>query len=150
MPSPVATPGFVVCGNTCIKCNKLATCLTYLYWFQKHKVCISYKEFVTVAFKVSLTLCRKSTWPPPPVASIVTGATKRTICSHFWSRTSTPEQCGTPLTSPITRSTARWCSWKWMLGLLAAAASKALSISLPVTSAACTMRRWEWPPSERR
>jgi len=33
------------------------------------------------------------TWPAPPVASMVTGATKRVILRCLWSKMSAPKQC---------------------------------------------------------
>ena len=71
------------------------------------------------------------TWPAPPVASIVTGATKRIMLLVCWSRASAPRQCGTPLMQSVIKSVARWCSKKVMFGCDLAALSKARSISRP-------------------
>jgi hypothetical protein len=81
---------------------------------------------------------------------MVESARKRVMRCVFVSRASTPKQCGAPETSSVTKSTARWCSKNEMLPVAAAAARRARSISAPVRSAACTMRRSECPPSRVR
>mmetsp|Transcript_37468 Transcript_37468/g.94564 ORF Transcript_37468/g.94564 Transcript_37468/m.94564 type:complete len:260 (-) Transcript_37468:761-1540(-) len=87
------------------------------------------------------------TWPAPPHASMVDSVMNLVMAIVRWSSTSAPKQCGTPWYSSVTRSTARWCSKKRMLGCARAVDSSARSISRPVRSAACTTRRLEWPPS---
>lgn len=48
------------------------------------------------------------------------------------------------------RSIAKWCSNKKIFGSRITASNRALSISLPVISAAWTILWWEWPPSLAR
>lgn len=90
------------------------------------------------------------TCPAPPQASMVARPRKRHIEWVRVSRTSTPKQWGVPATSSVTRSTARWCSKNVIWPVCRAAASSARSISAPVRSAACTMRRSLCPPSRVR
>ncbi len=43
-----------------------------------------------------------------------------------------------------------WCSNTWMLGVAFTRCTSVACTAAPVASAACTMRRWLWPPSRVR
>ena len=102
---------------------------------------------------ISGFVVRGKTRPQPPVLNIVVRARTAPTSPVAESRIMAPRQPfhrSAPAPAPAIRSIATWWSESSIRSSASQAATSARSISAPVRSFACAMRRWLCPPSMPR